>query len=305
LQSSRADARNASKRFSLDQRRRQESNLLRSRVAADRLAVRPRRHLLQEPAVGLEPTSSALRERCPARQASPAWVSSQCWCRANSTEVQSLSPLPRAWPAKRSRASGGSRTRTRPFTRGVLGQSSCTGVVGRGVDSRLRSGTATVTGSHAEPLHHTHHQGHRSQYPRKESNLTFDLRRVACRRHTPRTSVNTPARSRTWACSLGESHDVRFTTRASRSGGWDRTSVGGFRVRRPTVRRPRRKSVTREGVEPSRPVGTAPSRPRVCLFHHLAIHEQWTVEGVEPSSAGCKPTVFPLDDTPNYRTSSP
>ena len=25
------------------------------------------------------------------------------------------------------------------------------------------------------------------QYPREESNLTLDLRRVACRRHTPRT----------------------------------------------------------------------------------------------------------------------
>ena len=80
----------------------------------------------QEPAVGLEPTFSALRERCPARRASPA----------------------------------------------------------------IR------------------------QYPREESNLTFDLRRVACRRHTPRMSVNTPARSRTWACSFGGSHDVPFTTRA-------------------------------------------------------------------------------------------
>jgi len=30
------------------------------------------------------------------------------------------------------------------------------------VDSRLRSGTATVTGSHAEPLHHTHHQSRSS-----------------------------------------------------------------------------------------------------------------------------------------------
>src|SRR5688572_24107686 len=64
----------------ISQRRRQESNLLRSRVAADRLALRPRRHHLQEPAVGLEPTSSALRERCPACRASPAIVSSQCWC---------------------------------------------------------------------------------------------------------------------------------------------------------------------------------------------------------------------------------
>src|SRR5947199_186834 len=52
----------------------------------------------QEPAVGLEPTWSALRGRCPACRASPACCSSQCWCRANSTEVQSLSPLPRAWP---------------------------------------------------------------------------------------------------------------------------------------------------------------------------------------------------------------
>jgi hypothetical protein len=50
-----------------------------------------------EPAVGLEPTASALQERCPTCRASPADCSSQCWCRANSTEVQSLRPLPRAW----------------------------------------------------------------------------------------------------------------------------------------------------------------------------------------------------------------
>jgi hypothetical protein len=79
-------------------RRRQESNLLRSRVAADRLAVRPRRPLRQEPAVGLEPTSSALRA-VPNLSSIAGIFSSQCWCRANSTEVQSLRPLPRAWPA--------------------------------------------------------------------------------------------------------------------------------------------------------------------------------------------------------------
>ena len=33
--------------------------------------------------------------------------------------------------------------------------------------------------------------------------------------------------------------------------------------------------------------------------------QQWTVEGVEPSSAGCKPTVFPLDDTPRNQGSGP
>ena len=53
-----------------------------------------------EPAVGLEPTWSALRGRCPARRASPAFVSSPCWCQANATEVQSPGPLARAWPAE-------------------------------------------------------------------------------------------------------------------------------------------------------------------------------------------------------------
>ena len=33
--------------------------------------------------------------------------------------------------------------------------------------------------------------------------------------------------------------------------------------------------------------------------------QQWTVEGVEPSFAVCKPTVFPLDDTPRNQASGP
>ena len=33
--------------------------------------------------------------------------------------------------------------------------------------------------------------------------------------------------------------------------------------------------------------------------------QQWTVEGVEPSFAGCKPTVFPLDDTPRIKPVAP
>src|SRR5436305_1766239 len=32
---------------------------------------------------------------------------------------------------------------------------------------------------------------------------------------------------------------------------------------------------------------------------------QWTVEGVERSSAGCKPAVFPLDDTPRIDAVAP
>lgn len=42
-----------------------------------------------------------------------------------------------------------------------------------------------------------------------------------------------------------------------------------------------------------------------CLPFPPPGQEQWTVEGVEPSFAGCKPTVFPLDDTPKHRTSGP
>ena len=57
-------------------------------------------------------------------------------------------------------------------------------------------------------------------------------------------------------------------------------------------------AVTREGLEPSRLGGHGLLRTTCLPFHHLAIREQWTVEGIEPSFAGCKPTIFPLDDTP-------
>ena len=65
------------------------------------------------------------------------------------------------------------------------------------------------------------------------------------------------------------------------------------------------RAVTREGLEPSRRGGHGLLRAACLPFHHLAIREQWTVEGVEPSFAGCKPTVFPLDDTPINRPVAP
>jgi hypothetical protein len=65
------------------------------------------------------------------------------------------------------------------------------------------------------------------------------------------------------------------------------------------------KAVTREGLEPSRRGGHGLLRTACLPFHHLAIYEQWTVEGVEPSFAGCKPTVFPLDDTPINQRAAP
>ena len=78
-------------------------------------------------------------------------------------------------------------------------------------DKRVAGGSRTRT----TPVHSRVPQPLwvRPQYPREESNLNFDLRRVACHRHTPRTTFRT---------------------------------------------------VTREGVEPSRPFGHRLLRP-VCL----------------------------------------
>jgi hypothetical protein len=141
-----------------------------------------------EPAVGLEPTWSALRGRCPACRASPAFFSSQCWCRTSSTEGQRLGPLPRAWLMEIQSQRRDSNPHAPLYRRGARPVE--LHWLLSGVGSRLRSGTTTVTGSHAEPLHHTHHgAGFTGQYPREESNLTFDLRTVACHRHTPRTFI--------------------------------------------------------------------------------------------------------------------
>ena len=124
------------------QRRRQESNLLQSRVAADRLAVRPRRHLRhQEPAVGLEPTWSALRGRCPARRASPA-LSALSACHLVTSSPFDL--VTTGWIAGYDPAPRRSQGR---------------------VQSHYTISTIKSP----------------KQYPREESNLTLDLRRVACR----------------------------------------------------------------------------------------------------------------------------
>ena len=61
----------------------------------------------------------------------------------------------------------------------------------------------------------------RPQYPRQESNLhDLRLRRAACVHHTPGKTINpgTPARNRTWTCSFGGSHDLRFTPAVSGGG---------------------------------------------------------------------------------------
>lgn len=84
----------------------------------------------QEPAVGLEPTSSALRRRCPACRASPASREQPVLVSSQLDRGSKPQSPPEGLARRRSRASGGTRTRMRPFTGGVLVPSSCTGTRG-------------------------------------------------------------------------------------------------------------------------------------------------------------------------------
>ena len=196
--------------------------------------------------MGLEPTSSALRGRCPARRASPAsFSSSQCWCRANSTGGQSPGPLPRAWPEIQSQRRG-SNPHAPLYKKGARPVELHWRCLA-GVDSRLRSGTATVTGSHAATTPYPPSVGLVASIPVRS-----------------RTSPSTFARSRAAGTLRGQ----------------------------PSVPRP--------GVEP----GPAPSEGAMMSLSPPG-QPQWTVEGVELSSAGCKPAVFPLDDTPRNQGSGP
>ncbi len=205
-----------------------------------------------------EPSSSPLRSQQSGRQES----------NLPSTAYQTVASPIGFGPNQESRAGGGTRTHFIRVTRAVPGLSS---IAGLSCAASASTWNRTRNSAFAEP---------------RDVPFTIEARN------------STPARSRTWTCSFGGSHDVPFTTRAWSSGGWDRTNINAFRARRPTVRRPRNERVTREGLEPSRH-GWRGLLRTVCLpFHHLAICEQWTVEGVEPSLAGCRPAVFPLDDTP-------
>jgi hypothetical protein len=137
---------------------------------------------IQEPAVGLEPTWSALRGRCSACRASPANSSSQCWCRARSIEVQSLDPLPRAWlsvigvATRRARATGtseGGRRESNPHLPGsqpglAAALSSAT-TLRPGIEPGTRPYEGRVT------FHHRSDQQH--QHSGQDSNLDLLLRK--------------------------------------------------------------------------------------------------------------------------------
>src|SRR5262249_37185642 len=101
-----------------------------SRDFADRrLASRPQDH--SEPAVGLEPTSSALRGRGPVVEHRRHLVPAAS-VGVEPTRPRFRAPAPSRGPGQKFRASGGTRTCTRPFTGGVLDPPSCTGVANRG-----------------------------------------------------------------------------------------------------------------------------------------------------------------------------
>jgi hypothetical protein len=172
------------------------------------------------------------------------------------------------------------------------------------VDSRLRSGTATVTVSHAEPLHHTHQESVSSSgiepdlRPSQSRVRAGTLRGQQHSQWTYRDSNPDCTVRRTGILPLEHRPILQPVPRPGVEPG-QRPSDG----RLMSVSPPGHKRVAREGIEPSRRFVARVSETRVSsLFHHLAIQEQWTVEGVEPSSAGCKPAVFPLDDTPGSRS---
>ena len=193
----------------------------------------------QEPAVGLEPTSSALRGWCPACRATPAFFEQPVLV-SSQLDRGSKPPSP---------------------AEGLANNRSC----------RSR----TCQPGFVDPALEAARQP--KQYPMPESNWPAGLRRASA--WSRKTGYRPPA-----GCSGG------FEPAAS--------TFTGAHARLLHHKHHRYEPVTREGLEPSR-LGGHGLLTTACLpFHHLAIYEQWTVEGVEPSFAGCKPTVFPLDDTP-------
>src|SRR5262245_34342326 len=120
-----------------------------------------------------------------------------------------------------------------------------------------------------------------NQYPRQESNLICDLRKVACGPAHSKDVQNQPV----------PRPGVEPGPRPSESRMMSVSPPG------------QQQAVTREGLEPSRPFGHQALNPARLPFRPPGHSPTVDAKGVEPSSAGCKPTVFPLDDTPILQTS--
>ena len=240
-----------------------------SRVAADRLAFRPRR--LQEPAVGLEPTRSALQERCPACRASlahseygtrthiagfkdpPTTLASQQPVLVSNQLDRGSEPQspPRAWlkrcslpepavgleptcPALRERCPA---CRASPALQGGRWESNPQSPVHSRVPWPLwvrpqypwqESNLHRPPPSQGGVL--PPHPRDSNQYLDQESNLDLDLRRIAC----------SPLHL--------QGNDLRRMDSNHQRPGADPEPANTKRLRN---------RVTREGVEPSRPVGAA------------------------------------------------
>jgi hypothetical protein len=130
----------------ISKRRRQESNLLDRRVAADRLAVRPRRHQPARAGGGTRTHFVRVRRAVPGPSSiaglgeQPGLVSSQL---DRGSEPQSP---PEGLASRRSRASGGTRTHCLRFTGAALGLSSIAGFLqgGRWESNPQRTGSQPV-----------------------------------------------------------------------------------------------------------------------------------------------------------------
>ena len=235
------------KSWTLHQFRRLDSNQQPTRL--QRVALPFELHRKKSvPAVGLEPTSSALRKRHSACRASPAFRSSQCWCRANSTKVQSLNPLPRAW-LKTIQSQRWDSNPLRP-----LYGSGARPVEHRRHFVQVAGGSRTHNGLVHNQFTNPPEFGHSASTWIRTRNTAFagpDDLRFTIEASVPRPGVEPgPALSKRAMMSVSPSGQ-----QAAEDG--VEPSTSGVKARRSPAELPRHRTVAREGFEPSRPVGTA------------------------------------------------
>ncbi len=198
------------------------------------------------PAAGVEPAAFAFSARRSYRL-SCTGIGQRSWWESNPRQaVLRTAALPLG-PQDRARAASAGVEPTRP---GFRAQVPSEGLAGKnqgwvaGYDPAPRRSQCRMQSHYTIPTI--------GQHPRQESNLVYDLRKVACDPAHPGDVVAANQSE------IGESNPVVSCSQGRRL--------------------------------PISPISET---------------TEWTVEGVEPSSAGCKPAVFPLDDTPVSETVTP
>ena len=124
----------------------------------------------------------------------------------------------------------------------------------------------------------------RQEYPRQESNLIPDLRRVVCDPPHPEDR-SIPARTRTGIRTLGKSDVVRYTTRTNkRADGWIRASMRRFTGPLPFSIEPRRQRAGAQGFEPCGAALETACSPRSTLLNGIRL----SAFGHRPPRAGTR-----------------